>query len=156
MRWIIIIIVLLGFQKTHGQELFVVTDPASNVPANSLAVNIMQSSFKEKFEKGYNYHLMPEVTYGLSKNLMFPIKVIHSIWKAISILQRFKPDVVVGVGGYASGPALFAAVLLKIPTVIQEQNSYAGVTNKILARFVDKIGVAFPDMDLVFPAKKMV
>ncbi len=71
MRWIIITIVLLGFQKTHGQELFVVTDPASNVPANSLAVNIMQSSFKEKFEKGFNYHLMPEVTYGLSKNLMF-------------------------------------------------------------------------------------
>lgn len=85
---------------------------------------------------------------------MFPIKVIHSIWQAISILHRFKPDVVVGVGGYASGPALFAAVLLKIPTVIQEQNSYAGVTNKILARFVDKIGVAFPDMDLVFPAKR--
>jgi hypothetical protein len=50
--------------------LFVVTDPASNVPANSLAVNVMQSAFKEKFEPGYNYHVMPEVTYGISKNLM--------------------------------------------------------------------------------------
>lgn len=91
-----------------------------------------------------------------TKNILFPIKVVHSIWQAISIIYRFKPDVVVGVGGYASGPALIAAVLLRIPTVIQEQNSYAGVTNKILAKFTDKIGVAFPDMDLVFPAKKMV
>lgn len=90
------------------------------------------------------------------KNILFPIKLIHSIWQAMSILRRFKPDVVVGVGGYASGPALFAAVLLRIPTVIQEQNSYAGVTNKILAKLADKIGVAFPDMDLVFPSKKMV
>lgn len=91
-----------------------------------------------------------------AKNILFPIKVVHSIWKAISILHRFKPDVVVGVGGYASGPALFAAVLLRIPTVIQEQNSFAGVTNKILAKFADKIAVAFPDMDLVFPVKKLV
>ena len=74
MRWIIITIVLLGFQKTPGQELFIVTDPASSVPANSLAVNIMQSSFKEKFEKGFNYHLMPEVTYGLSKTLCFVVQ----------------------------------------------------------------------------------
>ena len=91
-----------------------------------------------------------------AKNFLFPVKVVHSIWQAISILHRFKPDVVVGVGGYASGPALFAAVLLRIPTVIQEQNSYAGVTNKILAKFANKIGVAFPDMDLVFPTQKMV
>jgi len=71
MRWILVIIVLLTFHKTRGQELFVVTDPASNVTARSLSVNIMQSSFKEKFEKGYSYHLMPEITYGLTKNLMF-------------------------------------------------------------------------------------
>ena len=71
MRWIIIIFILFGFKTTYSQELFVVTDPASNVPANSLAVNIMQSLFKEQFESGYNYHFMPEVTYGFSKNLMF-------------------------------------------------------------------------------------
>jgi hypothetical protein len=71
MRWIVAFIVLLTYQKTYCQELFVITDPASNVPANSLAVNIMQSSFKEQFEKGFNYHFMPEVTYGLTKNLMF-------------------------------------------------------------------------------------
>ena len=70
MRWIFVIIVLSGFYKIYGQELFVVTDPDSNITARSLAVNIMQPSFKEKFEEGYNYHLMPEVTYGLSKNLV--------------------------------------------------------------------------------------
>jgi UDP-N-acetylglucosamine--N-acetylmuramyl-(pentapeptide) pyrophosphoryl-undecaprenol N-acetylglucosamine transferase len=91
-----------------------------------------------------------------SGNLLFPFKVIQSIWKSFSIIARFKPDVVVGVGGYASGPALFAASLMNIPTVIQEQNSYAGITNKILARFAKKIGVAFPDMDVVFPAEKIV
>ena len=60
----------ISCQTISAQELFVVTDPASNVPANSLAVNVMQSAFKEKFESGYNYHLMPEVTYGINKNLM--------------------------------------------------------------------------------------
>ena len=70
MRKVIILIIVFTFQKNYSQELFVVTDPASNVPANSLAVNIMQSAFKEKFEPGYNYHFMPEVTYGINKNLM--------------------------------------------------------------------------------------
>lgn len=70
MRKVIIVIMVFAFHKNYSQELFVVTDPASNVPANSLAINIMQSAFKEKFEPGYNYHLMPEVTYGINKNLM--------------------------------------------------------------------------------------
>lgn len=71
MRKIFLLLILFGFEKSISQELFVVTDPASNVPANSLAINAMQSLFKEKFESGYNYHIMPEVTYGLNKNLMF-------------------------------------------------------------------------------------
>lgn len=70
MKRIFLILVALYCQNIEAQELFVVTDPASNVPANSLAVNIMQSAFKEEFEPGYNYHLMPEVTYGINKNLM--------------------------------------------------------------------------------------
>lgn len=65
------LLMILLFQKSIGQELFLVTDPASNVPANSLGVNVMQLLFKEAFKPGYNYHLMPEVTYGLNKNLMF-------------------------------------------------------------------------------------
>jgi hypothetical protein len=71
MRKIFLLLIILGFQKSFSQELFVVTDPASNVPANSLAINAMQLLFKEKFEQGYNYHIMPEVTYGLNKSLMF-------------------------------------------------------------------------------------
>lgn len=71
MRTFLLLASLFIFQKSIGQELFLVTDPASNVPANSLAINVLQSLFKEKFESGYNYHLMPEVSYGLNRNLMF-------------------------------------------------------------------------------------
>ena len=71
MKKCLLIVVILFFQKGISQELFLVTDPASNVPANALSVNVLQSRFKEEFEPGYNYHLMPEVTYGLNKNLMF-------------------------------------------------------------------------------------
>lgn len=71
MRKIILFFVAISCQTTFSQELFVVTDPASNIPANSLAVNVMQSLFKEQIKTGYNYHFMPEVTYGLNKNLMF-------------------------------------------------------------------------------------
>ena len=71
MKKIILFFVVFISQFNFGQELFVITDPASNVPANSLAVNVMQSLFREKMESGYNYHFMPEVTYGLNKNLMF-------------------------------------------------------------------------------------
>lgn len=70
MRKLLFVFLTISCQTLFSQELFVVTDPASNVPANSLAVNIMQSTFKEKFEPGYNYHLMPEITYGVNKNLM--------------------------------------------------------------------------------------
>ena len=71
MKSVIVIVFLFVFQINYGQELFVVTDPASNIPANTLSVRLSQLLFKEKFVSGYNYHLMPEVTYGLNKNLMF-------------------------------------------------------------------------------------
>lgn len=70
MKKYVVLFAILFFQKSIGQELFLITDPASNVPANSLGVNLLQSRFKEKFEPGFNYHLMPEVTYGANKNLM--------------------------------------------------------------------------------------
>ncbi len=71
MKHLFVLFILLFFQKSVGQELFLVTDPASNVPANSLAINVLQSGFKEQIKTGYNYHIMPEVTYGLNRNLMF-------------------------------------------------------------------------------------
>jgi len=90
------------------------------------------------------------------KNLSFPFKVVSSILKARQIIREFKPDAVIGTGGYASGPMLRAAAGKGIPTLILEQNSYAGVTNKLLGRQVDRICVAFPGMERFFPADKIV
>jgi len=89
-------------------------------------------------------------------NILFPFKVIHSIIKARKIVKEFKPDVVVGVGGYASAPALRAAISLNIPTLIQEQNSFAGITNKWLSKGVQKICVAYDNLHQYFPKNKIV
>ncbi|KXX69972.1 undecaprenyldiphospho-muramoylpentapeptide beta-N-acetylglucosaminyltransferase [Flammeovirga sp. SJP92] len=85
------------------------------------------------------------------KNLSFPFKLMKSLWKASSIITDFKPNVVVGVGGYASGPIMWKGQSRKIPTVIQEQNGYAGLTNKILGGKAEKICVAYPGMEHYFP-----
>lgn len=89
-------------------------------------------------------------------NLMFPFKVISSLFKAGDILKRFKPDIAIGVGGYASFPLLYAASGSGIPTLIQEQNGYAGVANKFLAKKAEKICVAYEGMDKFFPAEKLI
>jgi UDP-N-acetylglucosamine--N-acetylmuramyl-(pentapeptide) pyrophosphoryl-undecaprenol N-acetylglucosamine transferase len=93
---------------------------------------------------------------SILKNLALPFKVIGSLTKAMKLLSTFKPDVVVGVGGYASGPLLYAASLKGIPYLIQEQNSYAGITNKFLGKKASKICVAFDEMDKFFPASKLI
>lgn len=90
------------------------------------------------------------------RNLMFPVKLIHSTLKARRIIKEFKPNVVIGVGGYASGPTVRAAAAMKIPTLIQEQNSYPGITNKMLASMAKKICVAYPGMEKYFPVSKIV
>ncbi len=90
------------------------------------------------------------------KNLSFPFKLIHSSINARKIVKEFNPDTVVGVGGYASGPTLRAAEKLKIPTVIQEQNSYPGITNKLLAAKANFICVAYPGMEKFFPKEKII
>ncbi len=89
-------------------------------------------------------------------NLSFPFKLVSSLLKSGKILRNFKPDVVIGVGGFASGPLLYKATQKKIPTLIQEQNSYPGITNKLLANRVNKICVADETMDRFFPKEKMV
>jgi UDP-N-acetylglucosamine--N-acetylmuramyl-(pentapeptide) pyrophosphoryl-undecaprenol N-acetylglucosamine transferase len=89
-------------------------------------------------------------------NLRFPARLVTSLWRARTILDEFRPQAAVGVGGYASGPLLLAAGLRGIPYLIQEQNSYAGVTNKFLARQAQTICVAYPGMDAFFPAEKLV
>lgn len=90
------------------------------------------------------------------KNLSFPFKVIASLFKSRKILRKFKPDVVIGVGGFASGPMLRAATSKGIPTVIQEQNSFPGMTNKILSKKVNKICVAYEGLEKWFPREKIV
>ena len=89
-------------------------------------------------------------------NFALPFKVIKSIGMAKRILNEFKPDIVVGVGGYASAPLLWAAGRLGIPTLIQEQNGYAGLTNKIVGRKAKSICVAYEGMERFFPADRIV
>jgi UDP-N-acetylglucosamine--N-acetylmuramyl-(pentapeptide) pyrophosphoryl-undecaprenol N-acetylglucosamine transferase len=89
-------------------------------------------------------------------NLSFPIKLIHSYFKAGKIIKEFKPDAVIGTGGYASGPIMLAATKSKIPSLIQEQNSYAGLTNKRLGQKVQKVCVAYPGMEKYFPRHKLM
>ena len=90
------------------------------------------------------------------KNLAVPFKVWRSIRRAKQVIRDFGADVVAGFGGYASAPILWAAQQMGIPTLIQEQNSYAGVTNKILSKRAKRICVAYDDMERFFPAEKIV
>ena len=90
------------------------------------------------------------------QNAMFPFKLLSSLWKSRNLIKRFKPDVVIGTGGFASGPLLQMANTLDIPTVIQEQNSYPGITNKLLSKKANKICVAYENLDRFFPKEKMI
>ena len=90
------------------------------------------------------------------QNAMFPLKLISSLWKSKKILRRFKPDAVIGTGGFASGPLLQMANSMKIPTVIQEQNSYPGITNKMLSKKANAICVAYENLERFFPKEKIV
>lgn len=92
---------------------------------------------------------------SLLKNIGLPFKLIQSLRKAFQLIHQFKPDIAIGVGGYASGPMLLAAWIKGIPFVIQEQNSYAGVTNKFLSTKAEKIFVAYPNMEQFFPKEKL-
>lgn len=114
-------------------------------------------------EAGYRIEGLPIAGFqrsltlsNIKKNLVFPFKLIKSLSKAKKIIADFQPDVVVGVGGYASGPTLRKATKMKIPCLIQEQNSFPGVTNKLVADKVKTICVAYPDMEKFFPKEKII
>lgn len=91
-----------------------------------------------------------------ARNLSFPFRLAYSILRSFGIVGRFKPDAAVGVGGYASGPLLYCASLRGVPTLIQEQNSYPGVTNKLLGKRAGKICVSYEGMDKFFDPSKIV
>ena len=90
------------------------------------------------------------------QNAMFPFKLLSSLWKSRKIIKNFKPNVVIGTGGFASGPLLQTANSLNIPTVIQEQNSYPGITNKLLSKKANAICVAYENLERFFPKDKIV
>ena len=89
-------------------------------------------------------------------NLSFPVKVLSSLFRCRRIIRSFRPDVVIGTGGYAGAPVLYAAARMGIPTLIQEPNAFAGLANKWLGKYVDKICVAFAGMGKFFPSDKLV
>lgn len=90
------------------------------------------------------------------QNLLFPVKLLSSVFKSRRIIKAFKPDVVIGTGGFASGPLLKAAAVMGVPTLIQEQNSYPGITNKWLSKSAKKICVAYEGLERFFPKDKVV
>ncbi|KGO88764.1 undecaprenyldiphospho-muramoylpentapeptide beta-N-acetylglucosaminyltransferase [Flavobacterium suncheonense] len=90
------------------------------------------------------------------QNAMFPLKLISSLAKSFGILRSFKPDVVIGTGGFASGAVLKVASMMGTPTVIQEQNSYPGITNKLLSKKANKICVAYENLERFFPKENMI
>lgn len=108
---------------------------------------------------GYEIEGLPVAGFDrrhLLRNFKVLVKLQRSLARARRLIRDFKPDLAIGVGGYASGPMLKAAQKAGIPTLLQEQNSYAGITNKLLARKADRICVAYPDMERFFPADKIV
>lgn len=92
---------------------------------------------------------------GLIKTIRAAIKLPYGFYQAVIIIKRFCPDVVLGVGGYSAGPVCLAACIMRIKTAIHEQNSYPGVTNRLLARFVDRIFASFADSGRYFPGDKV-
>lgn len=90
------------------------------------------------------------------KNLLFPVKLLFSILKSFYIVLRYRPHVVIGTGGFASGPVLWVSAVLGVPCLIQEQNSYPGITNKLLASKVARICVAYPNLERFFPKEKIL
>jgi len=112
--------------------------PKAGYPIKGLNISGLQRSWKD------------------ASNIWFPFKLISSLWKSYWIIKRYKPSVVVGTGGYASGPLLFVASKLSIPALIQEQNSYPGITNIMLSKSVQKICVSYDKMERFFPKTKLM
>jgi UDP-N-acetylglucosamine--N-acetylmuramyl-(pentapeptide) pyrophosphoryl-undecaprenol N-acetylglucosamine transferase len=133
---------------------------AQRPDAEILFVGALGKMEMEKVPKeGYQIIGLPIAGFNRSNllaNLSFPFKLIKSLFMAYRIVKSFKPDVAVGVGGFASGPTLKIANFLGVKSLVQEQNSYAGVTNKILAKKAQKVCVAYPDMDQFFEKNKVV
>ena len=130
---------------------------------NNIEILFVGADNRMEMEKvpaaGYKIIGLPIVGFqrdSLFKNFSVAFKLLKSLFKARSIVKDFKPNAVIGVGGYASGPMLYMASLSGVPTFIQEQNSFAGITNKILAKRAKIIFVAYAKMERYFPREKII
>ncbi|MDD4383851.1 MAG: undecaprenyldiphospho-muramoylpentapeptide beta-N-acetylglucosaminyltransferase [Bacteroidales bacterium] len=148
-----------------GGHIFPAISIANAIKALNPSADILFVGAEGKMEMekvptaGYSIKALPVVGFHrriTAKNLSFPFKLLRSMKLAKNIVKEFNPHVAVGVGGYASGPILKVAQNMGIPTLIQEQNSYAGVTNKLLAKKANVICVAYEGMDKYFPKDKIV
>ncbi|HMD14069.1 MAG TPA: undecaprenyldiphospho-muramoylpentapeptide beta-N-acetylglucosaminyltransferase, partial [Bacteroidota bacterium] len=148
-----------------GGHLFPAIAVADELKKLDLGAEILFVGTKDKIEA----RVVPQCGYAFRTiwisgfhrsfrlgNFLFPLKVVISFMQARSIIQKFKPDVVIGTGGYVSGPVLRAAVSMKIPTLIQEQNSYPGVTTRMLADRVDELHLTFESSKKYFSQKDRV
>lgn len=148
-----------------GGHIFPAISIANTIKAKNPEAQILFVGAEGRMEMqkvpaaGYEIKGLPICGFD-RKHLWKNISVLYKIWKsrrlAKNIIKKFKPMVAVGVGGYASGPTLNVAAGMGIPTLLQEQNSYAGVTNKILAKKANKICVAYEGMNRFFPKEKIV
>ena len=148
-----------------GGHLFPALAIANNLKKIDSNINILFVGAKGKIEAtkvpkaGYNIKLLPVIGFSRSlsfKNITFFFKLFKSLIQSFKIVKKFKPDVAVGVGGYASGPLVYAAARKGTKILIQEQNSYPGVTNKLLAKYAEKICVAYDETDKFFPKEKIL
>jgi UDP-N-acetylglucosamine:LPS N-acetylglucosamine transferase len=157
--------VTLAVNKCDDMEcvgIFTRRSPESITPVINYPVYSMDKldEFKGKVDVlilcGGSATDLPNTTANLLKNFKVIAQLFKSLKLAKKIIKEFKPDVAVGVGGYASGPTLWCAAGEKIPTVIQEQNSYAGVTNKLLSKKAKAICVAYEGMERFFPEENII
>ena len=148
-----------------GGHIYPALSIADELSKNFLTPKILFVGSKNRMEMqkipDYGYKIKGLWISGIKRtfsfsNFLIPLKIIHSLIKSYMIIKNFKPDLVIGTGGFASGPLLYMASKMKITTLIQEQNSYAGLTNKILSSSVDFICVAYGNMNRFFPKNKII
>ncbi len=148
-----------------GGHLFPAIAIAQTLKKINESINILFVGAKGKIEEkkvpelGFSIELLNISGFARKlsiKNITFFFKLFSSLIKSAKIIKRFKPDIAVGVGGYASGPLLHVAAKKGIPTLIQEQNSYPGITNKLLSKRAKKICVAYKGTERFFPADKII
>ena len=149
-----------------GGHIFPAIAIANALKLNDDSIDILFVGAKGKMEmekvpnSGYPIVGLPIIGFQRKltdkRNFIFPFKLFYSLIKSLFIVLKFKPNIVVGTGGYASGPLLFVASKMGIPSLIQEQNSYPGITNKLLSKITNKICVAYPGMEKFFPKEKIL